>query len=49
MFKEIFSLELRQHFTQYMVYVFFLIIGLLVYGAVVSDSVSIGGDTGKRL
>ncbi len=47
MFKEIFSLELRQHFTQYMVYVFFLLIGLLVYGAVVSDSVSIGGDTGN--
>ena len=47
MFKEIFSLELRQHFTQYMVYIFFLIIGLLVYGAVVSDSISIGGDTGN--
>ena len=47
MFKEIFSLELRQHFTQYMVYIFFLLIGLLVYGAVVSDNVSIGGDTGN--
>ena len=47
MFKEIFSLELRQHFSQYMVYVFFLIIGLLVFGAVVSDNISIGGDTGN--
>ena len=47
MFKEIFSFELRQHFTQYMVYVFFLITGLLVFGAVVSNNISIGGDTGN--
>ncbi|MGD1894166.1 MAG: M1 family aminopeptidase [Cyclobacteriaceae bacterium] len=47
MFKEIFAFELRQHFTQYMVYIFFLILGLLVFGAVASDSVTIGGDTGN--
>ena len=47
MFKEIFSFELRQHFSQYMVYVFFLVIGLLVFGAVISDNVIIGGDTGN--
>lgn len=47
MFKEIFTFELRQHFTQYMVYIFFLILGLLAFGAVVSDNVTIGGDTGN--
>ena len=47
MFKEILSLELRQHFGQYMVYTFFAIFGLLVFGAVVSDNIIIGGDTGN--
>ncbi len=47
MFTEFFTLELRYQLRQLMVYIFFLIMALLVFGAVTSNNVTIGGDTGN--
>lgn len=47
MFKEFFMLEIRTQLRQPMVYVFFLVVALMVFGAVVNDDIIIGGDTGN--
>ena len=44
MFIEFFRLEVRNHLRQPMIYVFFLLIVLLVFGATATNSVSIGED-----
>ena len=47
MFLEFFKLELRSAFKSPMIYVFFLLIALLTFGAVSSDNVIIGGAVGN--
>jgi len=47
MFKEFFLKELGYAFKRPMIYIFLLIITLLVFGAVVSDNVVIGGAVGN--
>ncbi|MCA1751514.1 MAG: hypothetical protein LC670_06915, partial [Flavobacteriales bacterium] len=47
MFIEFLKLELRAAFKSPMLYVFFFLITLLVFGAVASDSVQIGGAIGN--
>lgn len=47
MFGEFFKLELRSAFKSPMVYVFFLLVALLAFGAVASDNVQIGGAVGN--
>ena len=42
MFKEFFLFELKYRLRQPMVYIFMLIVGLLVFGDVVSENISIG-------
>ena len=44
MFTEFFRLEVRNHLRQPMVYIFFLLIALLVFGATATNSVTIGED-----
>lgn len=47
MFKEFFIQEVRRGLRQPMVYIFFFVIALLVFGAVASDNVIIGGSVGN--
>ena len=47
MFKHFFTTELKYTFKQPMIYIFMALIGLLVFGAVVSDNVIIGGSVGN--
>ena len=47
MFKHFFFSELRYSFKQPMVYIFFFIVTLLVFGATASDNVQIGGAVGN--
>ncbi len=47
MFKEFFLLEIKSALKRPMVYIFLVIIGLLSFGAVVSDNVQIGGSVGN--
>ncbi len=47
MFKEFFLFELKYRLKQPMIYVFFGIIFLLVFGAVTSDQIQIGGAIGS--
>jgi len=47
MFKEFFSLEIKSALSRPMVYIFFFIIALMSFLAVVSDSVIIGGSIGN--
>ena len=47
MFKEFFLLEIKSSLKRPMVYIFFLIIGLLSFGAIVSDNIQIGGSVGN--
>lgn len=47
MFKTFFLREVSHGLKRPMVYIFFFIIGLMVYGAVVSDNVTIGGSIGN--
>lgn len=47
MFKEFFLLEIRSAFKRPMIYIFFFLIALLSFGAVVSDNVVIGGSVGN--
>ena len=47
MFGEFFKLELRSAFKSPMVYVFFILVALLAFGAVSSDNVQIGGAVGN--
>jgi len=47
MFKEFFLKELGYAFKRPMIYIFLLIVTLLVFGAVVSDNVVIGGAVGN--
>lgn len=47
MFLEFFLFEIKYRLRQPMPYLFFLIIGLMVFGAVVSDKIVIGGDSGN--
>ena len=46
MFKEFFTKEVFTSLKRPMVYIFMFIVGLLVFGAVVSDNVIIGGSVG---
>ena len=47
MFKEFFLLEIKSALKRPMVYIFFVILGLFSFGAVVSDSIQIGGSVGN--
>ncbi|MCH2215349.1 MAG: hypothetical protein MK086_09280 [Flavobacteriales bacterium] len=47
MFREFFKLELRSAFKSPMIYVFFFLVTLIVFGAVASDNVQIGGAVGN--
>tara|TARA_B110000444_G_C18848206_1_gene603551 strand:+ start:1694 stop:5272 length:3579 start_codon:yes stop_codon:yes gene_type:complete len=47
MFKNFFLSELKYSFKQPMLYLFFLIVFLLVFGATASDNVTIGGSVGN--
>lgn len=47
MFKEFFSLEIRSALKRPMIYIFFFIVALMSFLAVVSDSVIIGGSIGN--
>ena len=47
MFKEFFTLEVRNHLKQPMVYIFFALLALMAFGATYSDSIILGGDTGN--
>jgi hypothetical protein len=47
MFKHFFTTELKYTFKQPMIYIFTALLGLLVFGAVVSDNVTIGGSVGN--
>ena len=47
MFKHFFTTELKYTFKQPMIYIFTLLLGLLVFFAVVSDNVTIGGSVGN--
>lgn len=47
MFWHLFRFELRYWLRQPIAYIFFLVNGLLVYGATVSDQITIGGGTGN--
>ena len=47
MFKTFFFLELKTALKRPMIYIFFLIMGLMVFGAVSSDSIMIGGAIGN--
>ena len=47
MFKHFFLSELKYSFKQPMLYLFFLIVFLLVFGASVTDNVTIGGSIGN--
>ena len=47
MFQEFYLQELRRGFRQPMVYIFFFMMALMVFGAVSSDNVIIGGTVGN--
>ena len=47
MFKTFFLTELKYVLKQPMIYIFLFIISLLVFGAVASDNVTIGGSIGN--
>jgi len=47
MFREFFKLELRSAFKSPMVYAFFFLVALMVFGAVASDNIQIGGAVGN--
>lgn len=47
MFKEFFTLEVRNHLKQPMVYVFFALLAVLTFAATYTDNVTIGGSTGN--
>ena len=47
MFKHIFKFEIKYWLRQPMLYIFFLINALLIFGASSSDSISVGGQTGN--
>lgn len=47
MFKEFFTLEVRNHLKQPMVYVFFVLLAVLTFAATYADNVVIGGSTGN--
>lgn len=47
MFKEFYLKEIRSAFKQPMVYIFFLLIGLLAFGASSNDHIIIGGSIGN--
>ena len=47
MFKEFFLLEIKSALKRPMVYIFLVSIGLLSFGAIVSDNVQIGGSVGN--
>ncbi|HET8860292.1 ABC transporter permease/M1 family aminopeptidase [Marivirga sp.] len=47
MFKHFFTTELKYTFKQPMIYIFTALLGLLVFFAVVSDNVTIGGSVGN--
>lgn len=47
MFKHFFTTELKYTFKQPMIYIFTALLGLLVFFAVVSDNVTIGGSIGN--
>lgn len=49
MFMHLFRFELRYWLRQPIVYIFFLVNALLVFGATVSDNIIIGGSTGNVL
>jgi len=47
MFKHFFGFEVRFWLRGWMVWIFFLIVGLMFFGAVSSDHVTIGGALGN--
>lgn len=47
MFKHFFTTEIKYTFKQPMIYIFTALLGLLVFGAVSSDNVTIGGSIGN--
>ena len=47
MFREFFTFELKYRLRQPMPYIFFLVLGLLVFGATTNEQIRIGGDTGN--
>ncbi len=47
MFKEFFTLEVRNHLKQPMVYIFFALLALLTFMATYADGFTIGGSTGN--
>ncbi|MDC1452353.1 M1 family aminopeptidase [Vicingaceae bacterium] len=47
MFKEFFLLEIKSALKRPMVYIFFLIVALLSFFAVITDSITIGGSVGN--
>ena len=47
MFKSFFTFEIQSRFRQPMLYIFFLINFLLIYGASVSDNIQVGRDMGN--
>ena len=47
MFKTFFFTELRYSLKQPMIYIFFIMMGLFVFGATASDNIIIGGTVGN--
>ena len=47
MFKTFFITELRYSLKQPMIYIFFLLMGIFVFGATASDNIVIGGSVGN--
>lgn len=47
MLKEFFTLEVRNHLKQPMVYIFFVLLGVMAFFATYSDNVILGGDAGN--